>query len=126
MRFHDYHLRRYEVLENGKKIRLFLAYGYPEHETDWSEITFDEVVLYNFTHTTYSIITDIEEVSINALASDEQGNLESWQRLYGGEIWQGDLSSTIRFLEKNKYRGWYNDSAIGFHGFVIARCVSGT
>ena len=77
LRFHDYHLQKYEVSDHGKTAKLYLGFGYPGKETDFSEITFTEVAIYHFVHTAYSIITDIENVPISTLFENERDNLQA-------------------------------------------------
>ena len=126
LKFHDYHLQKYEVSDHGKTVRLFLGYGYPGQETDWSQITFENVVLYNFVHSAYSIITDIEKVTVSSLFAEHRNIIENWNRLYGTNFWKEDIESSCSFLESNGYSGWHIESAVGFYGFIVARGVNGT
>jgi hypothetical protein len=126
LRFHDYHLQKYEVSDHGKTAKLYLGFGYPGKETDFSEITFTEVAIYHFVHTAYSIITDIENVPISTLFENERDNLQNWNRHFGVDIWKDDIETTVNYLQSNNYSGWYIESAIGFSGFVVAKSVNGT
>nr|WP_136252929.1 hypothetical protein [Ningiella ruwaisensis] len=126
LRFHDYHLQKYEVTDHGKTVKLYLGFGYPGKETDLSEITFAEVAVYHFEHTAYSIITDIENVPIRSIVEEEKDNIQNWNRYYGVDIWKDDFEATVNYLESNNYSAWYIESAIGFGGFVVAKSVSGT
>ena len=126
LKFHDYHLQKYEVSDHGKTINLFLGYCYPGKETDFSQITFENVVLYNFVQSAHSIITDIEKVTVTSLFSEEKENIETWNRLYSVDCWQNSIESTALFLESNGYSGWHIESAVGFYGFVVAKSVTGT
>ena len=126
LRYHDYHLQKYEVSDYGKTIKLSLGYGYSGEESDFSEITFEDVSLYNFVHTEHSIITDIEEVSVISLFEEEKNRIENWNRLQGITHWKNDTESTAKHLKSKGYKGWYIDSAIGFSGFIVAKSVKGT
>ena len=126
LKFHDYHLQKYEVADHGKTVKLFLGFGYPGKETDFSEITFTEVAIYHFVHTAHSIITDIENIPLSSLFEEEKENLQKWNLYYGVDIWKGDIETTVNYLDSNGYKGWYIESAIGFSGFVVAKSVSGT
>ena len=100
LRFHDYHLQKYEVSDHGKTVKLYLGFGYPGKETDFSEITFTEVAIYHFVHTAYSIITDIENVPISSLFENEKENVQNWNRHFGVDIWKDDIETTVNYLEK--------------------------
>ena len=126
LRFHDYHLQKYEVSDHGKTVKLYLGFGYPGKETDFSEITFTEVAIYHFVHTASSIITDIENVPISSLFENEKENVQNWNRHLGVDIWKDDIETTVNYLQSNNYSGWYIESAIGFSGFVVAKSVDGT
>lgn len=126
MRFHDYHLQKYEVSDYGKTIKLFLSFGYPGEETDFSQIIFENVALYNFVHSAYSIITDIEKVRVATLFREQQSFIETSERLYSLECWKGAIDSTADFLELEGFNAWHVQSAIGFYGFVVAKSVTGT
>jgi hypothetical protein len=61
MKYHDYHLQGYTVADFGGKVTLHLVLDYPGRSRDESYIEFSRVALYNFTHTTAAIVTDIVE-----------------------------------------------------------------
>jgi hypothetical protein len=126
MKFHDFHLKGYSVLESGRRIVLDLMYDYPDTEKEKSRIEFHGVVCYHFTHTTGAIITDIEEVNIEELVKDEASLLESFARHHGLTLWQSSMEQYIKSLVTAKMRAWRISSAIGFSGFVIGVAVEGT
>ena len=123
MRYHDYHLDRYEVSDRGQTITLHLVYGYPGQETDYSCIRFVGVALYSFVHTQNAIITDISEVSIPELLSEYRAEVDEWNRMYGLKHWKDSVDSYGTKLQDERCRAWYLESAIGFHGFVVAQAV---
>ena len=123
MKYHDFHLRGYSVEQSGGRIVLDLVFDYPGREKEESRIEFLGVVCYSFDHSTGAIITDIEEVEIEALAREEEPKLSFFARQYGLTHWKTDLSDYIATLQREQLRGWRIGSAIGFSGFVIARSV---
>lgn len=123
MRYHDYHLGKYEVSDRGGTIALHLVYGYPGEETDKSCIRFSNVALYNFVHTAHAIITDIEEVAVSDLLDEIGNEVAEWHRMYCVKLWKDSLPGYIATLQAESYRAWRIESAIGFYGFVIARAV---
>jgi len=123
MRYHDFRLHGYRVADFGKRItmELFSDYaGEPRHES-WIE--FSDVALYNFTHTAGAIITEIEEVSLENLLTDERASLEAWNQQQGVGGWKDSIEGYRHFLESEGLKAWRIDSAMGFHGFVVARSV---
>lgn len=124
MRFHDYHLNKYEVTDNGETITFSLVYDYPGTEKDQSCIKFSDVALYNFIHTSGAIITDIEELPIPDLILEVGGQLAEWNRMYGIRFWKDSAQNYSFKLQSEGYRAWCIESAIGFYGFVIAKSVS--
>lgn len=123
MRYHDYHLDKYEVSNRGDVISFHLVYGYPGEETDESDITFTNVALYNFTHTDGAIITDIYEEPIYEFLGKWGETIKEWNRLSGVRLWKDDIENYSGTLESEGYRAWCIESAIGFYGFVIAKAV---
>jgi len=123
MRYHDYHLKKYEVSDRGETITFHLVYGYPEEETDDSYINFSNVALYNFSHTTDAIITDIEETEISELMQEYGNEITEWNRMHGVRFWKENLQNYSHWLESEDYKAWRIVSAIGFYGFVIAKSV---
>lgn len=123
MRYHDFHLREYHVSDFGKHIILDLVYDYAGLPTEESQIGFSDVALYNFTHTGGAIITDIEETSLHDLLSEVGASLSAWNQQYGVSGWRDNLDNYRRSLESTGHRAWRIISAIGFHGFVVARSI---
>ncbi len=123
MRYHDYHLESYEVADRGEKITLNLVYGYPGEETDKSVITFEEVALYNFVHTTGAIITDIEEEPVGSFLGQISGQITEWNRMHGVRYWKEGFESYVEGLAEKGFKAWRIESAIGFYGFVVAKRV---
>ena len=123
MRYYDYHLKKYEVSDRGETIIFHLVYGYPEEETDESHIKFSNVALYNFSHTTSAIITDIEEIEISDLMQESGNEITEWNRMHGVRFWKDDLQNYNLQLQAEGYKAWRIVSAIGFYGFVIAKTV---
>jgi hypothetical protein len=123
MRCHDFHLSGYEVRDRGETITLRLAYGYPGEESDRSCIRFSDVALYNFVHTTNSIITDIYELAIPELLQEIDADVVEWNRMYGVRYWKDSLKDYGLLLQAEAYKAWRVESAIGFFGFIIAKAV---
>ncbi len=123
MRYHDYHLDKYEVSNRGEAITLYLVYGYPGEETDESVITFKEVALYNFTHTTGAIITDIYEQPINEFVDKWGKEIKEWNRMFGVRHFRNSLEDYAESLKSERYKVWCIESATGFYGFVIGKEV---
>ena len=123
MRYHDYHLDKYEVSKRGEVITLYLVYGYPGEETDKSVITFSDVALYNFTHTTGAIITDIYDEPITEFVNKWRKEIQEWNRMQGVRYFKDSLENYAKTLEIEGYKAWVIESAIGFYGFVIAKAV---
>ena len=124
MKFHDYHLEGYKVSERGEKIELNLVYGYAGKETDDSQITFLGVALYHFINSHGSIITDIEEVPLEAHVLSMVKEISDWRRMYGVKYWASDVNGYIDKLNSMGLKVWEITSAIGFYGFIIAKEVS--
>lgn len=125
MKFHDFHLKGYSVLESGSRIVLDLMYDYPGVEKEQSRIEFLGVVCYHFKHTMGAIITDIEEVEVSALVEEESALLESFAHDHGLAHWQTNVTQYVDALSKVRMRAWRIESAIGFSGFVIGVAVEG-
>jgi hypothetical protein len=126
MKYHDFHLREYSVVDFGNRIALELVYDYPGEERQESRIEFSAVACYSFDHTCGAIITDIEEVDVATLAKEEEQKLVSFAHRRGLKYWKTDISDYIATLRKEQLRGWRIGSAIGFSGFVIARSIKAT
>ena len=126
MRFHDYHLKGYSVLDSGARIVLNLAYDYPGTETRESVLVFEDVSCYHFKHTAGAIITDLEEVSLDALVTEEAVLLASFAQEHGLAHWKTDAGQYAETLRNVGMRAWRLESAIGFSGFVIAGNVVST
>ena len=123
MRYHDFLLEKYEVSDRGKTITFHLIYDYPNITRDESVIRFSNVALYNFSHTAGAIITDILETPIPDLLAEIGGRLTEWNHLHGVDSWTGNLESYRDALQSDGYKAWRVESAIGFHGFIIAKEV---
>ena len=123
MRFHDYYLDRYEVSNGGEEVTFYLIYRHPGVEADESSITFSDVVLYNFIHTTGAIITDIYEEHVGNFIRDSEKEILEWNRLYGVRLFKDNIDNYARTLESEGYKTWHIESAIGFFGFVIGKAV---
>lgn len=124
MRYHDYHLNKYEVSDHGETIIFHLIYDYPEEKIDESKIKFSNVALYNFSHTTSANITDIEEATISDLAQEVGSYITEWNRMYGVRLWRDNLQNYGLWLQSEGYKAWRIISAIGFYDFIIAKSVS--
>ncbi len=123
MRYHDYHLKKYEVSDRGETIAFHLVYDYPEEEPDDSHIKFSSVALYNFSHTTSAIITDIEEIEISEIMKEHDNKITELNRMHGVRFWKDNLQNYSLWLQSEGYKAWRIVSAIGFYGFVIAKTV---
>lgn len=126
VRFHDYHLRGYSVLDRGERIVLDLIYDYPSSAKCESRIEFDGVVCYDFTQTTGAIITDIYEVDLKALVSEESALLISFAHWHAPAHWESGSEEYASALTAKGKKAWRLESAIGFAGFVIDNEVTGT
>lgn len=126
MRFHDYHLSKYEVSDFGETITLHLVFDYPEREKHISRINFTGVALYHFTHSMRTIILDIEECPVAELLEEAGRDITEWSRRYGVRLWEGAIDGYRQRLQSDDYKAWRIESSIGFYGFVIAKAVSGS
>ncbi|MEY4588776.1 MAG: hypothetical protein RL497_852 [Pseudomonadota bacterium] len=124
MHYHDYHLSKYEVSDRGETIILHLLYEYAGEETDESHIKFSNVALYNFVHTSGTIITDIEEIPVADFIQKISKDVIEWNRMYSVNFWKDSLENYIHTLQTEGYKAWSIESAIGFYGFIIAKSVS--
>lgn len=125
LRYHDFHLRGYSVLDFGARIVLDLVLH--DRDSDWyeSSITFSGVVCYRFTHPSGAIITEIDEVDLALLVEEEASFLTDAAK-YGLEHWTlGGMEEYVANLQREGGRAWRIESAIGFGGFVIAKDVAG-
>jgi hypothetical protein len=123
MRFHDYRLDSYEVSDAGRTITFHLLFDYPNLTKDESIIRFTNVTLYNLTHTTEAIFTDIEECSLPDLLAEIGSRVIEWGRQLGVGRLSNDLEAYQNELQSDGYKAWRINSAIGFYGFVIAKNV---
>ena len=125
MRFHDFSLLGYQVIDGGETIIFDLLYEYPNEKSKASCIRFTGVAIYNFAHTAKAIITDIYETPVSEMLTNYRSDIEKWARLYSLKFWQDDgLVGYIKRLEADGYKAWKIESAIGFQGFIVARKVS--
>ncbi|MCV6638220.1 hypothetical protein [Candidatus Albibeggiatoa sp. nov. NOAA] len=124
MRFHDYQLEGYSVLDRGKTINLHLVYDYEDRDIDNSYISFSDVVLYHFIHTYEAIIIDIEEIPLSEYLHSIAEELTEWRKWHGLKYWESDLTTYITKLESMNLRAWEITSAIGFYGFIIAKEIA--
>ena len=124
MRYHDYHIDKYEVSDRGGTITFHLVNGYLGAETEVSRIVFTEVTLYNFIHTDNAIITDIYEVNPSGLIEEISSEVIEWNRMHRIKLWENNSKEYGGKLESLGYRAWLIESAIGFYGFVIAQGMS--
>jgi len=123
MRYHDFHLREYQVSDFGKRITLHLVYDYAGRPKEESHIEFSGVALYNFTHTGGAIITDIEEASLGGLFEEIGGTLDEWHKQHGVPGLKNTLEDYRSTLDSAGHKAWRIDSAVGFGGFVVAKSV---
>ena len=124
MRFHDYHLSRYEVSDFGETVTFHLVFDYPERERDESTIRFFGVALHHFVHVSNAIILDIEELSIPDLLNEWGSEIAEWHRRHGVRLWQDNLQNYSLRLQTEGFKAWRIESLIGFYGFVIAKSVA--
>jgi hypothetical protein len=123
MRFHDYHLSKYEVSDYGETVTFHLVYDYPGRARDVSCISFMDVTLYHFIHASAAIILDIEEISIPNLLNESGSEIAEWSRMYGVGLWKDSLQNYSLQLQSEGYKAWRIESSIGFYGFVIGKAV---
>lgn len=123
MRYHDFHLRGYEVGNCGASITLDLVSDYPDREKEESAIEFSDVLAYRFIHTGGAIIVDILEIPIGVFLAKHEVELARWAHQHGLGHWQDNTKVFQDKLEATGYRAWEIDSAIGFEGLVIAKGV---
>ena len=125
MRYHDFHLAGYRVTDFGTTISLDLVYDYPGQPKEQSTVEFSDVVAYHFVYTGAAILNHIGEETIEAMLKRFGTNQAEWWRLHGGyQLWDDDPEKYRANLEKEGYRAWTIDSAVGFEGFVIAKAVA--
>jgi hypothetical protein len=123
MKYHDFHIDKYEVLDRGNTIIFHLVYGYEGQKNDHSLITFTEVALYHFVHTDTAIITDLYETNILELIEEISAEVIEWNRMYRVKLWGKDITTYSAKLQSQDYKAWRIESAIGFYGFVIAKAI---
>ena len=124
MEFHDYRLRGYQVAEFGHLISLDLVYDYPGQAVRESQIRFHGVKLYHFAHASGAIITDIDEVSLEAVLNEYEPSITAWAKDQGVADWRTDIQQLFRDWSTLSLKAWCIDSAIGFKGFVIATSIT--
>lgn len=123
MRYHDYHLAGYSVVDFGGRIVLDLVYDYPGQPIRESQIEFTGVSLYHFAHTGGAIITDISPVPIARILSDHASQISEWASKIGMADWPGNLLGYEKNLQDSGVFGWLIESAVGFYGFVLCKEV---
>ena len=126
MKYHDFKLQGYTVEDSGTRISLNLVYDYPNTKKEISCITFIDVTLYDFNHTSEAIITDIEDFDIFNMIKHRWKELELWNKYHKISHWDPNPEKYFANLKNNEYKGWEITSAIGFYGFVIAKNVQNT
>lgn len=119
MRYHDYHLAGYSVLDFGGTIVLDLIYDYPGQPIQESQIEFTGVSLYHFVHTGAAIIVDISPTPIATILSKYGSKISDWAGKIGLPDWPGNLPGYEKKLQDSGVSGWIIESAVGFYGFVI-------
>jgi hypothetical protein len=126
MRYHDFHLRGYEVQNFGTEIVLHLVYDYPPTPPEESHIRFADVEVYHFIHSGGSIIVGIEEVLVSDILDQFWDKILHWACQHGGiPHWdRDDRASYQAKLIADGYKAWDISSAIGFSGFVIAKSIA--
>lgn len=124
MRFHDYHLSKYEVSDYGETVTFHLIIDYPGQERDESCISFTGVALYHFIHASAAIILDIEEIPVPNLLKEWGSEIAEWNRMHGVRLWKDNLQDYSLRLQSEGYKAWRIESSIGFYGFVIAKAVA--
>ena len=123
MRYHDFRLSSYLVSEYGSRIMLNLVLDYPGRRKEVSHIEFTDVACYRFSHTGGAIITDISEEPVDSFVQKEEAYLLATATSQGLPFWQKDAASYLQYLQKEDYRVWRLDSAVGFSGFIVAKKV---
>jgi hypothetical protein len=124
MRFHDFHLRGYSVRKFGSEITLHLVYDYPGTPIAESHIRFADVTLYDFVHTGGAIILDVAEKPLSTVLEQHWDRILHWAHWHGVTHFDDDDRSSYQAkLERDSCRAWDIASAVGFHGFVIAKSI---
>jgi len=123
MPLHDYHLRGYEVLDFGSTLILHAVYDYPSQPKRETRLRFDDVELYNFTHTGGSILYDVEAIPVSDLLQREAPFIEASAKMFGVKGWRESLDQYQAYLVEKGAKAWDISSSVGFEGFVIARSV---
>jgi hypothetical protein len=124
MQFDDFALEGYDVSNFGTRIVLRLQRDSGDTGSEQLEVRFSEVALYNFTHTAGAIITAIDECTVAELLNEVGTRVVEWSHSYGIAQWNNSLGGYRTALETQEYKAWRIESAIGFHGFVIAKAVA--
>ena len=124
MRYHDWHLSGYSVLDGGTRIVLHLIWNYPPQEVLENHIQFAGVAAYYFNHTDGAIITDIEELPLREYLGLEEAFILRASKWTGLRYYSGDLERYRARLEAEGFKYWRLSSAIGFEGFVVARAAA--
>lgn len=123
MRYHDWHLSGYSVLDGGARIVLHLLWNYPPQEKLENHIQFAGVAAYRFNHTDGAIITDIEEAPVEEYFRFEKEFITWAAKQTGLRYWPGDIDAYRRRLDTEGFKYWSIGSAIGFEGFVVAKAA---
>jgi hypothetical protein len=123
MRYHDYHLSKYEVSDRGETITFHLVYGYPGQESDQSCIRFSNVAFYDFSHTDNAIIVEIYEISVSEFIEEFGTDLTELNRMYRVRLMSGSLDEYALTLSNENYRAWRIEAAIGFSGVIVAKTI---
>jgi hypothetical protein len=97
--------------------------GEPRH----TEVTFVGVVTYRFEHDDFgTILTHIIDVPLASFLTQHADELSKSAAEAGAcRFWKGSVEEATRELEKSSIRAFEINSAIGMHGWALARTVTG-
>jgi hypothetical protein len=123
MQYHDWHLSGYSIRDYGMRIILHLSWDYKNHEKKENHIQFSDVAVYHFIQGMGSIITDIDEQPLASFIQKEESFIRGTAKQIGLSDFNNDLAAYLTLLEKEKFKYWTIDSAIGFEGFVVAKSI---
>jgi hypothetical protein len=123
MRFHDFHLRGYDVRESGGEIVLHLIDDYPPRPAEESHIRFRDVEFYHFVQTGGAIILDIAEIPLTEFIDRFADRLAEWDWQHGVSRWHSDRTLYQAALESESLHAWEIASAVGFGGVVLAKAI---
>lgn len=124
MRYHDWHLSGYSVLDGGTRLVLHLLWNYPPQERLENHIQFAGVAAYHFNHTDGAILTDIEEEPIKEYFRREEAFIFRAMNQTGLRYCPHGLKAYEARLGAEGFKYWTLGSAIGFEGFVVAQAVA--